>query len=258
MKLIVLLFSILVWVGWNSAVLGASVLIDPPESTAESLQMAQVSYENGQYAGAERILSVLLRDYPYHPGLLMNQGLVYSAEGQLGKSIALLTRASVLAPQTPGLSQVLSTAQGRVIRQFSPNTPWFDRFGAQYRRLLSLNGWTLLGAIGINLLIWAWIIRQFRGTSRWIQGVGLSGLTLLLFAVAPAWSGAHTLWGQRKGIVVVNKVAVRSGPSTQHHTKIFVHDGESFDITHRKDGWVRIRLRSGISGWIEDSGTWSL
>jgi SH3-like domain-containing protein len=82
---------------------------------------------------------------------------------------------------------------------------------------------------------------------------------LAALAVMPVWLISTVLFGSkiyqvemiRHGIVLAERVDVRTGPDADETKRFELHEGDRAQIVHRSGDWYRIALDSGENGWIE-------
>ena len=54
-----------------------------------------------------------------------------------------------------------------------------------------------------------------------------------------------------KAIILVDKTIGRSGPGSDFLQVFALHEGTKVEIERVEGGWLLVRLRSGLGGWIE-------
>lgn len=84
-------------------------------------------------------------------------------------------------------------------------------------------------------------------------------LLLITLGALPLWLGGMTVFGAklyqvemiRHGIVLVDRVDVRTGPDAGETKRFEMHEGDRVQIVHRSGDWYRIALDTGENGWVE-------
>ena len=54
-----------------------------------------------------------------------------------------------------------------------------------------------------------------------------------------------------KAIILVDKAIGRSGPGPDFLQVFALHEGTKVEIERVEGGWLLVRLRSGLGGWVE-------
>src|SRR5262249_30677577 len=97
-------------------------------------------------------------------------------------------------------------------------------------------------------------IRSLVRTSR-IASLGLAGAITIgfLFLVVIGLLGWRVYEANhvKQGIIVEQKVDIRSGPGEQNVTVFTVHEGTKVRIRGYAPGWYQVSLANGWVGWLE-------
>ena len=75
---------------------------------------------------------------------------------------------------------------------------------------------------------------------------------LVLSSIFFAAKVNSTIYTER-GVIMVPKTEVRSGPSTTYTALLKINTGTCAEITQRSNDWFQIRLENGYQGWITQS-----
>lgn len=81
------------------------------------------------------------------------------------------------------------------------------------------------------------------------MGSFTAGFLTLLLAGSLAWK-IYDRDFLRKGIVLQQKVDVRSGPGAENITVCTIHEGIKVRVHDSGSGWRRISLPNGWNGWL--------
>ncbi len=186
-----------------------------------------------------------------------NLGNTLIASGDLGPAIAALKRAERLDPSDPRTADALAAARAQVRSTVEPGLRTRAESALLWWRGLIPRpalAWTGAGAwatLFLALALGAWKA----ATTRWLVAgtalLALVGLGSLGAEWALIRSGAEA-------VVVQDNITARLGPSEAVYEPAFtapVREGVEGRILEERDGWSRVRLRSGQQAWLPN---WSL
>ncbi|USN98562.1 MAG: tetratricopeptide repeat protein [Phycisphaeraceae bacterium] len=180
-----------------------------------------------------------------------NIGTAYMLEGDLGRAIAAFRRAERLDPTDHRVEESLAAARAKVRTEVSPGTRsrvedailfWRGRVSRDTMLAIGLAGWAL-----------AWIgaairMRSQRGATLIAAGALVAVLTL------GSLVAERTLTTMNPSAVIVQDgVMGYRGPSESVYDATFeqpIRAGVEGSILERRDGWTRLRLRSGAETWV--------
>jgi hypothetical protein len=121
--------------------------------------------------------------------------------------------------------------------------------------LLSRLGLTVTGWIG--LVLWSALCLTFILFFSWRHqprrrpaGVALTAVLLLFLLWAAVFAGM--IWRQetvREGVVLAEKVDIRSGPAKDDPVLFTIHEGHKLGIRAVSGDWYQIVLPNGWNGW---------
>ena len=90
-----------------------------------------------------------------------------------------------------------------------------------------------------------------------LLSAGLAGVLALMCAASLAWKiydSRHTT----RGVVVAEKIEIRSGPGTENVTVFTIHEGIILRVHSQVSGWYQVSLSNGWSGWLPSNTVWLL
>jgi hypothetical protein len=187
------------------------------------------------------------------PDLFFNLGNTHARRGELGFAVVNYLRAKQLAPLDRDIHDNLAWVRGGITDLELTNTQ-LPLFIAQFVSLvfgLTLGQWAMV------LLVLVWCLCMLIGY-QWRRGDFPEGLrrVILLTAALVLVSATIVVWRWRieevrqTAVVVVEEVAVRSGPEANFGVQFMVHDGLTIRIQEERAGWVRISLGGESLGWM--------
>ncbi len=181
-----------------------------------------------------------------------NLGNAYFKNAQLGRAILSYERALKLMPGDRDILANLQFANAQKIDRESE-----DEINILTRILQSIFAFFTHDALAVMVCVFVfcaggvavcWIFVPIR---RLLWG-GLLVVFVggLLCSAAMLAFKAHQ-HGIPKAIILVDKAIGRSGPGRDFLQVFALHEGTKVEIDRVEGGWLLVRLRSGLGGWIE-------
>ena len=93
------------------------------------------------------------------------------------------------------------------------------------------------------------LVRKPRAAFSALTGSLVAGLLVLVFAASLAWK-VYEQGHKREGVIVEQKVDIRSGPGTENVAVVTVHEGIVVEVRGEGNGWYQISLPNGWTGWL--------
>ncbi len=214
-------------------------------------------YQQGNYKAAiDAYLKILNNGYESWE-VYYNLGNAYYKDQQIGLAILNFERAKRLNPENEDINFNLELANLSVVDRI-PEMPQFFLF-ALVSKLVHLFSLNALGFITIGIyLIWTALTLFYiflkTGRVRRILILSIGITTILLIFFAGIFSiRIYENETRIEGIVVVDKVDVKSAPG-EAGTEVFtLHQGVKVQIKDRSGEWAKIRLSDGKVGWLNQA-----
>jgi len=203
-------------------------------------------YAEGKFADAANTYEKILASGATSPNLLFNYGNAEFKSGNLGKAIAALHRAELLAPRDSeiraNLVFVRNQVQGATVR---------ESFWQNWLGNLSLNEWTVFATFALCLTFLLLAAKQIRPALT----VKLKSVTWI-FAVLTIFSGtilgvqAANHFTKQTAVVISAQATARSGPFDDAQNAFTTRDGAELSVLDHRDDWVQVADGSGKIGWL--------
>ncbi len=211
-------------------------------------------YQSGDFAAAERCYRRLLDQGVSGSAVCYNLGNACFKQKKLGEAIYYWEKAHLMAPADPDIAQNLQLANLLIVDRIPvPDDPLWVRVASQAVHLFSIAQEIRLALVLFalaNVLLGFSRLARGRRIAFWTLTGSLTALALLLvLSISIAWKvyeGNH----RRQGVVVEQKVDIRSGPGTANIAVVAVHEGILVQVRGESNGWYQISLANGWTGWL--------
>ncbi|MFQ5823677.1 MAG: tetratricopeptide repeat protein [bacterium] len=212
-------------------------------------------YQKGDYQSAIAEYKKIINSGYESWGVYFNLGNAYFKEGQIGQAILYFERAKRLNPKNEDIKFNLELANLSVVDRI-PQIPHFFLF-AWISNLVHLMNLHTLGVttIAIYLILIALILLRIflrAGQFRRLANISIGLSSILLFIFAGIFSiRIYENEAKIEGIVVVDKVDVKSAPGEAGTDVFTLHQGVKVQIKDRSGAWAKIKLSDGKVGWLK-------
>ncbi len=142
---------------------------------------------------------------------------------------------------------------------FIPQLPWYAFFDWFYFRMNHLT-WIVLGLIllngGVLMVLAGWLYWSSRRLAFSGMAMSIFGIILIIASIS------ITIWadGYRQGIIMANAIAIQPEPDfvvDEDMSPDLAYEAYTVTLDQRLSkvhaGWVHIRLRNGVTGWVPES-----
>lgn len=186
-----------------------------------------------------------------------NIGTVWALRGDTGRAVLSMRRAERLDPRDTRVSESLEAARAMVRSDVTPDARTKAGDAVFFWRGFVPRTWLLwTGALGWAAL---WVGLAARLLSRrQPKGLGLAAAGLIVFTLA-----FGSLLGERlashanpAAVVIADGVTGYRGPSEGVYEPTFeepIRAGVEGRVIEQREGWARLRLRSGAETWVRRS-----
>ncbi len=227
-----------------------------PPSSDQLFAHANSEYQKGNYAVAGQGYLQILESGDESGPLYYNLGNACFKQKKLGEAIYYWEKALQKSPADRESRENLELANLLTVDRLEvPADPFPVRLLSGAMELLTLTqvGWLTFSLfLAANILFTVFLLKSGRIASRALMGSFLVGILLVLSAGSLAWK-TYDRDFRKKGIVVEQKVEVRSGPGIENMTVFPVHEGLKVRVHRSSGGWFQISLPNGWIGWLRES-----
>jgi tetratricopeptide (TPR) repeat protein len=219
-------------------------------------------YQKGDFAAAEQSYRLLLKEGVDSGALYYNLGNVCFKQKRLGEAIYFWEKARRKEPRDQDIRENLELGNLLIVdRMDTPPEPLSLRALRRLSDLLSMTqaGWlVLILFIVTNCFFSLHLLAKRRHSSlQALTGCIAVGIITVVFAIVFGWKIYSQLYRQ-EGIVIEQKIEVRSAPGAESIAVFTVHEGTKMRINARSNGWYQVSLPNGWNGWLEQSAVKAL
>jgi tetratricopeptide (TPR) repeat protein len=229
--------------------LAAALLLGASADPAARFAEANRLHAAGDFEGAARAYEALLADGLESPALHVNLGDARFRAGRRGAAIASFERALRLDPRDAEARADLAAAraadQDRVAA--APDRPFLARVAER-----TPDGWAAAAfAIPWAALFLALALRRRAGPgARGLLGAAASVAALLSAGGAALVLGRDAERRAPVAIVIAPEAALREGPEEALRPALRLPEGAAVRLLEARGDAERVRLSSGVEGWM--------
>lgn len=222
-------------------------------SMASLYAQANSEYQKGNYAAAEQHYQQILSNGIDDGAVYYNLGNACFKLKQLGNAIYYWEKAQQRNPSDREARENLQFANLLVVDRIETRPdPLSVRALSFALELFSLEqqSWIVLGLfIAANLFFTLYLILKTKNSFRALIVSLILGVLFIVFGSSLAWKIYQREY-RKQGIVVEQKVDIRSGPGQENVSVFTIHEGIKIRVLGSANGWYQISLPNGWNGWL--------
>jgi tetratricopeptide (TPR) repeat protein len=231
--------------------LAVPVPADPTRAGA-LFDEANAAFLNGDASRAAAAYEALLAEGVRSPELETNLGAACLRKGQRGLAALHFERALYLDPGDEDARADLTEARRENVDKLQGDA---DESEGLSRLLAPLPGG---GAAIAFLALWtiAWALFAARAVRARPSLVPAAVAALVCAFVAGAVAAGSAAWERlaaRRAVVIATSAAAREGPADQAAIRFEVHEGTGVRVEDEAQGYRRVKLANGLTGWVPSS-----
>lgn len=223
---------------------------DNPLSASELFAKANQLYQQGKFKESAQLYQRLIAMGYNSPTLWYNLGNAYVKSGQTGKAVVAYERALRFAPRDSDLREnlLLISPPENLRKPFILLRPF-----VAFINYFSLNELFMLCEIFYVctcLMLIASLLRLLPIARRLIKPVLILFVLFLIFFAVNFYQEVMTTYG----VIVHDKTIARSGPGNEFTEIMVLPEGTKFRLlAEQSDGWAKIRIPDGLTGFVPSS-----
>ncbi len=222
------------------------------QADLSKFETANKNYREGRFQEASAMYEELARAHPEVAAFFYNLGNSHHRRSERGGAILAYKRAERLDPRNQDILYNLRYVQGLGEYRIQDKRNWYVKFGM---RLLDSFTEKEVGVLAFGFfflfMISCVFVLFFRPEASW----GRVRKTLLFLALLfGAVFGLKTIQDHviREAIVMAKDTPVRFGPSEADQAEFKLGEGYSVYVVDAREGWSRVFLVNGESGWVDN------
>lgn len=211
-------------------------------------------YNNGKYTEAIAKYEKIVASGQHSAELYFNMGNCYYKLNSIGPSIYYYEKSLLLNPNDEETLNNLAYAQNMrldAIEQM-PQTE-LSRIYIAVLSLFTCNQWAYLGVAMILLFVAMYLTYYFvrqANKKRMAFVTSIFSLAIGLFCILMAYLQLQQNKKDNPAIVFSKEVTVSSEPNKSSEDVFTLHEGTKVNIEDSLDGWKKIRIADGQTGWL--------
>ncbi len=220
----------------------------------ETFRDGAETYSKGDYAAAITIWQSILDEGQESGELYYNLGNAYYRLGDYAHAILQYERAARLMPRDKETKENLALAYSKTEDRIEQMPQLFFVAWWQAAVLyLSPRGWMWIVLVLLALTGTAVALFFLSRDYRWRKGTFVAALVLavllLLSAILVAASASRAA-KHNEAIVIAPMTVVKSSPDQGGMDKFVLHEGAHLQLGISQDGWTKIEINDGNTGWM--------
>jgi hypothetical protein len=213
-------------------------------------------YQSGNFEKAADTYQKVVEAGYESPSLYFNLGNAFYRLGKTGYSILYYEKAAKLAPSDEDISHNLAIANNKIVDKLDIlPTFYLFKWWESILVTFTISGWTYL-AYFFYMLVLISIGVYFFSKSQNMQKYAVystGGFLLLLIITYMLLSvRMNRELNIRDGVITEQVVNVKSSPDDKSTDAFIIHEGIKVRMEDKVNDWVRIRLRDGKVGWLQE------
>ena len=215
-------------------------------------EKANKNYREGHFKEAISLYEELAREHKEVWVFFYNLGNSYHRTSQRGQAILAYKRAQRLDPRNQDILYNLRYVQGLGEYRIQDKRNWYVKFGMRMLDYVTEKevGVLAFGFFFLFMAAWAFVL-FFRPEASWGWGRKILLFLTLFFGIGFGLKNIqnHVI---REAIVLSKDTPARYGPSDSDQVAFKLGEGLSAYVVDTREGWSRIFLVNGESGWVDN------
>ncbi len=220
----------------------------------QTFQEGVAAYSQGNYDNAIAAWQSILDDGQESGELYYNLGNAYYRLEDYAHAILNYERAARLMPRDKETKENLALAYSKTEDRIEQMPRLF--FVAWWQGLIQFfnpRGWMWIAIMLLALtgtsVAWFFLSRDYRWRKGTFVATIVLAILLLFSAICVAVSASHVS-KHHEAIVVAPMTVVKSAPDQGGMDKFVLHEGTHLQLGISQDGWTKIELNDGNTGWL--------
>jgi tetratricopeptide (TPR) repeat protein len=224
-------------------------------SLADSLfEQGNKAYEEENFDKAVDYYNQIINYGLENHKVYYNLANAYFRENQLGRAIANYHRASEFAPRDEDILANLEYVKMFVVDKIKGPSPNFLIEGIdKILGFWTLNELNLIFVVSYFLLFILLILWIFSKTRKGAFNAAILILTFIFILSGISFGlKLYDVSMARRGVVIADKVDIKSGPGEDWTSQFTAHQGLELVIKGKTEGWYQVSPSNQVIGWVPE------
>jgi tetratricopeptide (TPR) repeat protein len=224
------------------------------EQAAGFFDQGNADYQKGNYESAESRYRQIL-DLGIDSGsIYYNLGNACFKQKKLGEAVYFWEKAQQKLPSDREIKENLELARLLLVDRIEvPPNPLPVQLLTRAAELLTIEQEALLVLalfLVTNILLSLYLFKKNSSRAfRALLACFCAGILFLIFTCSLSWK-IYERDFRKNGVVIEQRVDVRSGPGKENITVFTIHEGIKVRVHGSTNGWYQISLPNGWNGWL--------
>lgn len=215
---------------------------------------ATTAYNGGEYQKAINFYNNILDNGEHSTAVYYNLGNSYYKLNEIAESIYFYEKALLLSPSDQEIKTNLSYAQNMTLDAIDtlPETG-ISKLYKNITGKLTFDQWAYLAIGTMFIFVILYIIFYYSSYSsrkRWAFIGSLFALSISIIAVLFAFIQQRDYNESQPAIIFAEESLVKSEPNEASSQVFVLHAGTKVNVLNQLEGWNKIKLTDGKTGWI--------
>jgi tetratricopeptide (TPR) repeat protein len=227
------------------------------ETLAKAFETGNSEYQKGHYGPAEQYYRRLVDSGVNSGTVYYNLGNACFKQKKLGEAIYYWEKARQIEPADRDIRENLELASLMIVDRIETGPdPLPERVLSTIVDFLTIQqeSWIVFALfVAANLFFSIYMLaKNSRNSFRALIASLSLGFVFVVFACSLSWKVYERDY-RKDGIVVEQKVDVRSGPGPDNVAVFTIHEGIKVRVLGSAAGWYQISLPNGWNGWLQQN-----
>lgn len=220
----------------------------------EIFEQANFYYNEGVYDTAIILYESILDKDLISSALLYNLGNAYYKSGNYPKAILNYEKALKISPNDEDIKTNLAMAnlfitdKIEAVPQVFLKTWWIN-----ISNWFSINQWATISLILLGLTL-TLVFLYLTTKTAWIKKTAFFSIILCILLCICSFTISAQKYNDaykfEEGIIISSTITIKSSPSATSVDLFVLHEGTKVEILDNIDGWEKIKIANGNTGWL--------
>ncbi|MGB0895998.1 MAG: tetratricopeptide repeat protein [Flavobacteriaceae bacterium] len=217
-------------------------------------EKANSLYNNEQYNDAILVYDQILNTKQHSVDVYFNKANAHYKLNQIAESIYNYEKALQLDSSNEDVLTNLAFANNMRIDEIDViPTSGFSKLFSAFVNMMSFDTWAILAIVFMLLFVGCFVLyslSKYTSKKRIYFVTALAGLLLSVLSVAFAYQQESYVKTTQYAIVFSKESKVKTDPKLSSEDAFTLHEGTKVKVLEVFDGWVKIKLTNGSTGWL--------